>query len=176
MVLFGHHPNCTPTWCHKTWSVPCTPPTVLSFAPEEVGTRDAFPLPCSKWKHTSNPRKSDILAGGHRGDILKESFATQWDWRNIIRERSYNYLLRRHVLGEMYAPPGTLNPLFFSGITNPPKYKIVMGEIDLQGIKNTTIFFCAEGAIFFFATLFRPEGAIFFLYFLGSKIRIWGGL
>ena len=90
-------------------------------------------------------------------DFLKESFATQCDWRNIIRERSYNYLLGRHALGEMYPPNGRVTHYFlvFWGRKIPLFYFIFAPKAQKKNCH-----------------FFSRRRRNFFWYFLGSKNKM----
>ena len=70
-------------------------------------------------------------------------------------------------------PQGRLTHYFSVGSRIPKKYKIGMGEIDLQGIKIPLFFFCAEGAIFFLPLYFAPKARKKGTFW-SQKIRIWG--
>ena len=93
-----------------------------------------------------------------------------------IRELPYNYLLGRHALGEMYAPQGRVTHYFSVGSRIPPKYKIVMGEIDFRGRKIPFFFFAPKAQFFFLPLYFAPKARIFFWCFLGSNNKDMGGV
>ena len=73
-------------------------------------------------------------------------------------------------------PPRDAYPIMFSvGSRIPQKYKIVLGEIDLQGIKIQQFFF-RRRRDFFFGHFISRRRREFFWYFLGSKNKDMGGV